>query len=356
MTKKGNTVRNLSKGWLAALALALSTTAFADFTYPVLILDAANTATLPEAFRTANSPLPPNVQVSKIGLSTLQLAGSAQFSEKQLAQVIQKVHPITVMLFDLRQEDHGFLNGAAISWFGINNRANVNKSGQQVEQDQFQRLSNLQTMPQVTVEQITQLSPDGKIIGATPLTIAVQTIFAESDLARAYNFGYTRFYLTQGQKPSIDQVDKLINTLQALPGQTWIYVHDQTDQGRATIFMTMIDMMRNAKVVSLQDIVKRQYLLGGSDLTRLPAATDPSYPDTADRLNFLKHFYAYCLANKDTNFKLPYSIWFKQEALKDTLKLVPAIKTAAPSATIPNTTSTPPAGAMSATKSAASLE
>lgn len=336
-------MRNLSKGFLsAAAAFAIATPAFADFTYPVLVLDSPNTASLPNSFRASNSPLASNNNhVSIQGLSTTLMMGSAQFSEKQLSQVIAKYHPATLMLIDLRQEDHGFLNGDAISWFGIANRANAGKTGPQIEQDQYQRLADLQTTPQITIQQVTQLSPDGKIVTANPITVTYQTAYAESDLARAYNFGYTRFYITAGQKPSMDQIDHFVSVVQPLPVQTWLYFHASNDQERTTTFMAMFDMMRNAKNVSFNDIISRQVLLGGADLSQLPVSSDPSFQDRSDRYNFLKQFYAYCVANKD-GFKTLFSSWTKQQALDASLKKTKTTTTTTQTTTSGTTVPTTP--------------
>ena len=295
-------MHTLRKGFLSVILFLFSTIAFADFTYPVLVLDADNTATLPTLFRTAATPLPPNTTVSTAGLATLPMMGSAQFSEKQLLQVVQKIHPTSLMVFDLRQESHGFLNGAAISWYGINNQENAGKTPQQVEQTQFQYLSSLQNSPRVTVQQIIKKSGDGKILQTVPVTFNVSNVFAEADLMRAYNFGYTRIYVTDSKRPDDTQVDAFLKTIQSLPGPTWVYFHCRGGLGRTTTFMAMLDMMHNAQTVSFNDIIARQALIGGEDLSKLPPQTDMNYTSQFDRFSFLQDFYNYC---KTSQFKTP---------------------------------------------------
>ena len=41
-----------------------------------------------------------------------------------------------MLIVDLRQESHGFLNGNAISWYGTRNAANEGKIGRQIEAEQ----------------------------------------------------------------------------------------------------------------------------------------------------------------------------------------------------------------------------
>ncbi|MBI5448069.1 MAG: hypothetical protein HY939_05010 [Gammaproteobacteria bacterium] len=319
------------KKWFCFALLLIAPLAWADFTYPVLVLDAADTHTLPIRFRSSTQPLPANTPVSSAGLNKLQALASGQFSVTQLSDVISQIHPPTLMIIDLRQEDHGFLNGNAISWYGINNQANINKTSQQVEQSQFQHLYALQNQAQVIVEQIVDKTPDGRIANATPLTLSPQNVFAEADLARAYNFGYTRIYVTDRQKPSDDQVEKFINTIQILPPQTWVYLHCRSGKGRATTFMSMLDMMKNAKTVSFADILARQALLSGVDLSKLPPSTDPNYSAQADRLQFLQNFYAFC---SQGNIKTGWVKWTKQQELNKTIETV---KQMAPSAAVGST-------------------
>ncbi|EKD75208.1 MAG: protein tyrosine phosphatase II superfamily protein [uncultured bacterium] len=292
--------------------LSLSSVAYADFTYPVLVLDQPNTSTLPIKYRSANTPLPQGSKVVTDGLYTLPMMGSAQFSEKQLATLIEKTHLPSLIIFDLRQEDHGFLNGDAISWYGINNQANKGKTTQQIEQSQFQHLSILQNSKTITLQQITQKSDDGRILAATPLIIPFQTVFAEADLARTYNFGYTRIYVTDKESPASEQVDKFIATIQSLPLGSIAYFHCRAGEGRTTTFMAMLDMMHNARKINFDDIINRQALIGGINLSTLPAANSPDYQSSLDRLNFLKTFYNYAQTNRD-NFKTSFTDWSKYQ-------------------------------------------
>ncbi|GEM_PF-347425 len=333
----------MQKPWQVLLSLLFmitySAAACADFSYPVLVLDAADTNTLPAYFRTMATPLPSNTTVSTQGLSKLPAMGSAQFSEKQLLAVINQFHPSTLMIFDLRQEDHGFLNGNAISWYGINNQANLGKTPQQIEQTQFEYLSNLQNMTNIVIQNITQKAADGRILMATPLSMAPKTVYAESDLTRAYNFGYTRIYVTDHKKPTPAQVDHFVSTIQALPAPTWVYFHCRGGQGRTTTFLTLLDMMHNAKTVSVNDIIARQALLGGVDLSQLPPKDDVNYQDAADRLQFLKDFYDYAKAG---NFKMTWTNWTQNQTQAAAIKAATEKNTPAkplPQASLPNTAS-----------------
>jgi hypothetical protein len=70
----------------------------------------------------------------------------------------------------------------------------------------------------------------------------------------------------------------------------------------------MYDMMRNARKVSLDDILKRQWLLGGVDLRVEPPRDDWRHAGAVARKQFLEKFYQYCKANSD-GFKQSWSEW-----------------------------------------------
>lgn len=296
----------------ASFALALNT-AIAAFTYPLLVVDTLDNTGLPGNFRNLSTAQIANPKINTSGLKNLLVAGSGQFSEKQLNTVVNTLHPNSLMIFDLRQEDHGFLNGNAISWYGMNNQANLNKTPQQVEQDQFQKLNALQNLPTTMAYEILKKGPDGSIASAKPLRFTVQTVFAESDLTRAYSFGYTRLYITDHMRPSDLAVQNFLTAYQALPSGSWTYVHCKAGLGRTTTILAMIDMLNNAKNVSLDDIIQRQAAIGGIDLSKLPSSSDINYQAAVDRYAFLQNFYNFA---KSSGGKMSWTAWLQQQTIK----------------------------------------
>ncbi|WP_406543685.1 hypothetical protein [Clostridium ljungdahlii] len=71
--------------------------------------------------------------------------------------------------------------------------------------------------------------------------------------------------------------------------------------------MVMYDIMKNAKNVSLQNIMDRQVLLGGKNLLR-----DELYlmNRSKQRAKLIERFYIYCVENDD-NFKTTWSQWIR---------------------------------------------
>jgi len=128
---------------LAGLSLGLATllaaplqqknppTPPADADRPLLIWDIAPDALegLPRSFRTtSDSVKTTNGQTpDTTGLADLRASGSAAFSEANLKLMLARL-PGPVTVFDLRQEDHVYVNGQPISWYATNDWANVGRA------------------------------------------------------------------------------------------------------------------------------------------------------------------------------------------------------------------------------------
>ena len=271
---------------------------------PEMIFDAKNKNTLPRSFRTTENSSTISTGVSTVGLQNLNIAGSAQFSEQQLRNAIHILkRPIVIV--DLRQESHGFINGYAVSWYTVNNWANANMADEQVAQDESQRLAKLRTEKGVTLT-IYNNKKRKYLENAKPIILTVNTVESESDLAKQYQLGYQRFYVTDRKPPADDTVDHFISFVKQLPPGTTLYFHCRAGKGRTTTFMTMYDMMRNAKQVSFKDIVARQNQIGGINLARYE--TDNPYSE--QRSQFIQNFYEYCRSNQD-NFITTWQEWLK---------------------------------------------
>src|SRR6266498_983721 len=83
----------------------------ADSVY--LILDEPYNDTLPRNFRKSNGELSREHKEvpDTTGLSSLNISGSAEFSDKSLQLLIKAVNSKHLIDIDLRQESHGFVNG-----------------------------------------------------------------------------------------------------------------------------------------------------------------------------------------------------------------------------------------------------
>lgn len=272
-----------------SLILLFLTSASAAFGFAAALLkDADNQYRLPKNFRITQT------------IKGLHLMGSAQFSEEGLRYVIDH-YPKPKYIFDFRQESHGFINGTAISWYGKNNWANLNRNEKQIDRIQSHLLKQLKLLNKVTVF-TTKPNKD-------PIAIIPHDVLNEQELAIQNKIIYVRIPVADHQRPSDLAVDKFVRIVKQTPQDEWLYFHCRGGKGRTTSFMAMVDMMKNAKHLSFEEIIKRQYSLGGQNLQNL----DPSktyYKHAIIRIDFLKKFYNYCQQNND-NFETEWSDWLK---------------------------------------------
>ncbi len=268
-----------------------------------LVIDTENNDVLPKNFRTTkdeiNSEKAGNINLA--GMSDLNISGSGALSEKGLAMIKEKIGDRPIIDIDLRQEDHGFVNGMGISWFGKNDQANKGISREQIIDDEKNKLNEISKNKHVSFDQL----PKGKSVNTIKEINNPEKVQIEEELAKSLGLSYMRLTVTDHEKPLDDQVDLFVESVRNLPKDTWLHFHCRGGAGRTTTFMSMYDMMHNAKNVSFEDIMKRQTLIGGSDLLK-----GEDQDESQDRSDFMNKFYNYCKENQD-GFKTSWSQWLK---------------------------------------------
>lgn len=268
-----------------------------------LVIDTENKNVLPKNFRTTkdaiNSEKAGSVNLN--GLSDLNISGSGALSEKGLAMVKEKVGNKPIMDIDLRQEDHGFINGMGISWFGENDQANKGLTREQAMVDEKDKLDQISKNKHVAFDQL----PKGKSVNTIKEINNPESVQTEEELAKSLGMSYLRITVTDHEKPLDDQVDLFVESIKNIPQDTWLHFHCRGGAGRTTTFMSMYDMMHNAKNVSFEDIMKRQTLIGGSDLLK-----GEDQDENQARPDFMNMFYNYCKENQD-GFQTSWSQWLK---------------------------------------------
>ncbi len=266
---------------------------------------------------------------SRKGLENLYMSGSAQFSiidlKNMLGILSTKHNANNIYIVDLRQESHGFLDNTPISWYGPHNDENSDKSGKEIKQieDNLLRSLRSQDKDNVTVylrnkiispsntDNATIVNTEGKF---TPKTVVYRSVMDEEEVASRNNVKYFRIYAEDHYPPRPDQVDEFLSFVKKTPKNHWLHFHCLAGQGRTTTFMVMLDIIRNGHQVTLEDIVKRQFLMGGDNLfdTQGQGASDLEVSLRTDRQNFIKTFYQY--VNDKTGYaKQNWSTWQKQK-------------------------------------------
>lgn len=208
----------------------------------------------------------------------------------------------SIVIVDLREESHCFVNGHAISWRTEHNWANRGKSLAEIEMDEKWRQQELLQSP------FQNLTNDTESFRIHP-----SIVFNENELTDRYNVDYIRIPVSDHRVPRMDEVDQYVRFYHQLDASKWVHYHCSAGKGRSGLFMVMHDIMENAGTVSLNDILIRQGKLGGKNFTLPISQTSWKAPLHQERMEFIHQFYRYRLETKG-QFVL-WSEWCVKTAL-----------------------------------------
>ena len=241
------------------------------------------------------------------GLDSLHASASAQPSELALAKIRETVLEIEpnakIFIVDLRQESHGFANSLPVSYHMERNAANAGKTTAEVERTEIELLNSLRGVE-------TTFKPMGKADVQTfkPVTIVPRVMMTEREYCEKIGVNYMRFAAADMQFPAPEIVDDFIIFVATLPENSWLHFHCQAGHGRTTTFLVMYDIMKNPDV-ALEEICKRQYLLGGSNLLLEPEGDDWYSRMSRDRAKKIRLFYDFVQGTRSEQIGLQWSEW-----------------------------------------------
>ena len=243
------------------------------------------------------------------GLDELRISASGQPSLSSLKTLKEKIYEVDpdakIFIVDLRQESHGFANSLPVSWYVEHNAANAGKNSAEVEADEFERLQTLRGVD-------TLFEPLGNSDKQTlkPIKIIPRVIETERNLCDKLGTDYKRLAAADMQFPAPEVVDEFITFVVTLPENSWLHFHCQAGHGRTTTFLAMYDIMKNSDV-SLEEICRRQYLLGGSNLLLEPEGNDWYSQMARDRAKKIRLFYDFVKGTRAEQIGLPWSEWIQ---------------------------------------------
>lgn len=258
-------------------------------------------------FRTAElkKEAPSNLNLE--GLSLLRISGSGQFSEESFEPLIRSIPLLDqkkLIVLDLRQESHGFINHEPIHWSdGKDNCANIHKDPYAIELDEFNRLHQA-----IQTKQI--------IIAPSFDYITVESVKTERALVESYGATYFRLPVVDHLSPTDETVDRFVELVQNLSSDQWVHMHCKAGKGRTTTFLTLFDIMHNARHVALDDILSRQHLIGGSRLAYTEKKNSERTRGAIERLELIQNFYLYC--RQVPSFDISWSEWIQKQKSKKT--------------------------------------
>ena len=283
----------------------------ADAARPLLVWDVAQGALegLPRSFRMTSDGVKAGGSQTPdtTGLADLRASASAAFTEANLKLVLSRL-PGPVTVFDLRQEDHVYVNGQPVSWYASNNWANVGRSHDAIIASEAARAQAL--APGAVIELADAEAKKGAAATA-PQSMVVARVATERDVVTAAGASYVRLTVSDHARPLDGEVDRFILAVRALPAGGWVHFHCRAGKGRTTTFIVLYDILRNARRASLDDIVNRQsLLLGDYNLLALGEQSGWKAGLAADRAAFVRSFFDYARANPDGRPQL-WTEWLK---------------------------------------------
>ncbi|WP_282940332.1 hypothetical protein [Paenibacillus sp. RC67] len=275
-----------------------------------LVVEREDIDRLPKRFRMSTSLVPTEAggEPDLTGFRELQASASGQYSQKELKSLIRSVGDVPIMLVDLRQESHGFVNGMAVNWLDTHNGVNKGLTNEEVQTVNARLLNSLLQEESIRFDYV-----EGKSVFIEhPIEQPVQ-VLSEEALAQAEGVQYQRFFVTDHHRPLDAEVDRFIAWVQKLPKGMWLHFHCRGGVGRASTFFCMYDMMNNAVNVSLHDILNRNNAIGGRDFNRIDPNDTYKYEAAQERLAFIRHFYTYCVHNAHNQYETSWSQWNEEQ-------------------------------------------
>ena len=282
----------------------------------VFRLDAKSGAVLPRSLRFMTdeftktlTPVP-----SRQGLEALRSSASAEFSGLGLAMIRDKIRTVAgsdvvIYVVDLRKEAHGFVNGdVPVSQYMKKNRGNADLNAAAVKQAEGKWLQSL-------VGKELNFVPLGKTDTKlfTARSIKVEQVESEEALAARLGMRYKRIPITDQTAPADEDIDAFMAFYKSLPPNVWLHFHCHAGHGRTTTFAVFYDMLNNPDV-ALEDIVARQYALGGTNLFAPGKKDNWKGREMRKRAQQIRKFYAYVQANRKTQYTQAFSQWVKENS------------------------------------------
>ena len=227
--------------------------------------------------------------LSGIGINAI---ASAQFSESELQKLRKKYLNEKIVVVDLRQESHGFINGRSVLWRSYFEKNNQGKEISEILSDEKSRLNAAKKDGEIVVNEVLKRDrSSGWYKEIAPQITVVDKVSTEKDLVEENGFEYRRFSVRDFDIPDEKEFLQMVSFIKNLPQDKKIYVHCAGGKGRTGMFLVMLDIIKNGKKVELAEIFKRQHELGAARLDEISEEEAWNKKIAATRLKMIEDFY-----------------------------------------------------------------
>lgn len=234
-------------------------------------------------FRTMQDKISSTERVDLTGLRDLRASGGFSVS---YADIKKRLSPIkgTKIIVDGISEFHGYINGIPTTMLGYH----VSDAGLRHLLRRFIVTGTFEKRPDFVTN--------------------------ASEEAERHGFDYKNIKIASKSVLSDENVDDIVDFFDHLPDNVWLHFHCHHGTGRTSIMLVMLDIMRNAPKVALEDIVKRQHLLGSTDLFNTEKWKHGTYTkqQLENRKKLVEQFYDFVVQRKSGGIQR-WSDWQRQQ-------------------------------------------
>lgn len=282
----------------------------------VLVLNTINEGKLRvQNFRsTEDMWLDPTVIFNNIGLTDYQASGSNQYTKVGLGLLVSKLKQKSpnVIIVDLRHDDHLFVNGLNVSTFESKEALLEPRSPEEILESEEKLKVALIQEAKLEVHAIDTKYPKNVFDDRFILTLKPTTVETPKELVTGLGAEYLLIGSKRFSEVADDDIDRFISYVRTAPADAWYHFHCKKGKSRTTMFMILLDMMRNADKVSFEDIVRRQYEIGGINIFDV-TPKDPTWTEEIESkkqwIQFLARFHKYAENNMGSNFATLWKQW-----------------------------------------------
>ena len=214
------------------------------------------------------------------GFSTLKMSGSKVINLYAI-QNFTKTNK-QIYIFDLLEEDHLFIKGLRPRWFGfsIKNKKIILKNDVSYLKQLLYFIRRFIHLDSLT-PQYSEFKTEKDVIS--------------QELSYQNSVKYIHIPVTRAVIPNADNINDLLTHFAKIQKQHRVHFHCYVGCGRTSIHMIMYDIFFNAKNVAIDDIVKRNHILGSEDLFNITKWKNGSYSEETllKRKSFIIKFYNY---------------------------------------------------------------
>lgn len=235
-------------------------------------------------FRTMQDAIPSEEQVDLTGLRELQASGGNAPRFMDLQKRLSDIKKNKIII-DVKCEPHGYINSVPTTFLGYGHP----KPG-------------LRHLPR-------RFFLTGTIYERQDLVIP------ESEEAKKYGFNYKTVNIGSKFTAVDENIDEIVNLFDSLSEDDWVHIHCTNGKGRTSMVLAMLDIMRNAPTVSLDNIIKRQHLLGSVNLyntTQWRKGSTYTTKQLEARKKFIEDFYKFICQRKEGGIH-KWSDWNQQK-------------------------------------------